>query len=63
LREAGHKVVSATWPGADGADITIDGSLVQAATVDFTVPFGAFGGISAQGFTLTSANFVPNATV
>jgi len=62
-REAGLQVVTATWPGSDGADIRIAGSLVQGAvptrTNDYTVPFGAFGGLGAQGFTLGAANFVP----
>src|SRR5215510_5104166 len=71
LRRAGKKVVTATWPGSDGADISILSSppgapavntLVQAATpirtTDYTVPFGAFGGLGAQGFVLTSASFV-----
>jgi predicted AlkP superfamily pyrophosphatase or phosphodiesterase len=63
LRRAGKEVVTATWPGSDGADIRITGTLVQAATptriTDYTVPFGAFGGLGAQGFTtLTAASFV-----
>jgi len=71
LRRAGKKVVTATWPGSDGADITISNTppgtppvntLVQPATpirtTDYTVPFGAFGGLGAQGFALTSASFV-----
>ena len=71
LRRAGKKVVTATWPGSDGADISISNSppgapvvntLVQAATpirtTDYTVPFGAFGGLGAQGFPLTAASFV-----
>src|SRR5262249_33198764 len=71
LRRAGKKVVTATWPGSDGADISISNTppgtppvntLVQAATpirtTDYTVPFGAFGGLGAQGFALTSASFV-----
>jgi hypothetical protein len=70
LRRAGKKVVTATWPGSDGADISISNTppgmptvntLVQAATptrtTDYTVPFGAFGGLGAQGFSLTSASF------
>ena len=61
LRNAGKKVVTATWPGGDGADIRISNVVVQPAvparTVDYTVPFGAFGGLGAQGFILTSANF------
>src|SRR5215510_13994540 len=47
LRQQGKKVVTATWPGADGADIRINNVVVQAAdptrVTDFTVPFGAFG--------------------
>jgi predicted AlkP superfamily pyrophosphatase or phosphodiesterase len=62
LRDAGKTVVTATWPGSDGADIRIAGTLVQAATptrtVDSTVPFGAFGGLGARGFTLTAAQFI-----
>src|SRR5262249_51380212 len=68
----GKKVVTATWPGSDGADISISNTppgitppvntLVQAATpirtTDYTVPFGAFGGLGAQGFELTAASFV-----
>ena len=52
LRKAGRKVVTATWPGSDGADIGIAGTLAQAAvptrTTDYTLPFGAFGGLGAQ---------------
>ena len=61
LRNAGRTVVTATWPGSDGADISISGTLVQAAvptrTTDYTVPFGAFGGLGAQGFTLSRTDF------
>jgi hypothetical protein len=61
LRAAGKTVVTATWPGGDGASIQITGVVVQPAvptrTVDYTVPFGAFGGLGAQGFTLTAASF------
>ena len=61
LRDKGLKVVTATWPGGDGADIRINGVVTQNAvptrTVDYTVPFGAFGGLGAQGFILASANF------
>src|SRR5262249_50662979 len=61
------KVVTATWPSGDGADIRINGVVTQAAvptrTVDDTVPFGAFGGVDAQGFTLTAANFTTDATL
>jgi hypothetical protein len=62
LRRAGKQVVTATWPGSDGADIRITGTLVQAADptriTDYTVPFGAFGGLGARGFTLSAASFV-----
>lgn len=67
LRAAGKKVVTATWPGGDGVDVRINSVVVQSASptrvVDYTAPFGAFGGIGATGFTLTSANFAPDATV
>lgn len=61
LRAAGKKVVTATWPGADGADVRIGGASVQAPDptriTDYTVPFGAFGGLSATGFQLSAASF------
>jgi hypothetical protein len=61
LRRHGKKVVAATWPGADGADIRINNVVVQPATpirvTDYAVPFGAFGGVGAVGFSLTAANF------
>jgi len=61
LRDAGRTVVTATWPGSDGADIRITGTLVQAAeptrTNDYTAPFGAFGGLGAVGVTLSAADF------
>jgi hypothetical protein len=54
--------VTATWPGSDGANISIAGTLVQAADptriTDYSVPFGAFGGLGAQGFTLAGAAFI-----
>ena len=57
LRQQGKKVVTATWPGGDGADISINSTVVQPAqptrVTDYTVPFGAFGGIGAQGFSLS----------
>lgn len=65
LRAAGKKVVCATFPGADGVDVRVPGAtanIVQPAaerTVDYTVPFGEFGGVSAKGFTATAANFGP----
>jgi Type I phosphodiesterase / nucleotide pyrophosphatase len=67
LRAHGKKVVTATWPGADGADIRINNVVVQSAVpirvTDYTVPFGAFGGLGAVGFSLTSANFAPDAAI
>jgi predicted AlkP superfamily pyrophosphatase or phosphodiesterase len=67
LRQHGKTVVTATWPGADGADILINNVVVQAAepirVTDYTVPFGAFGGLGAVGFSLTRANFAPDAAV
>jgi predicted AlkP superfamily pyrophosphatase or phosphodiesterase len=69
LRNAGRKVATATWPGSDGADIRVAGTLVQGATptriTDYTVPFGAFGGLGAQGFTKSAADFgaAPDALV
>ncbi|WP_441280150.1 alkaline phosphatase family protein [Bradyrhizobium sp. 63_E2_N1_3] len=67
LRQQGRKVVTATWPGGDGADISINGTVVQPAQpiriTDYTVPFGAFGGIGAQGFSLTSADLAADPAV
>lgn len=67
LRSSGKKVVTATWPGGDGIDVRINSVVVQAASptrvVNYTVPFGAFGGIGATGFTLTAASFSPDAAV
>ena len=67
LRQQGKKVATATWPGGDGADISINNTVVQPAQpiriTDYTVPFGAFGGVGAQGFTLTSSNFAPDPAV
>src|SRR5215468_8065049 len=67
LRQHGRKVVAATWPGADGADIAINGVVVQPAqptrVADYAVPFGAFGGIGAVGFPLSSASFAPDPAV
>jgi predicted AlkP superfamily pyrophosphatase or phosphodiesterase len=61
LRQHGKSVVTATWPGADGADIKINNVTVQAAqpirVTNYTVPFGAFGGLSATGFVLTGSQF------
>jgi predicted AlkP superfamily pyrophosphatase or phosphodiesterase len=67
LRGQGKKVVTATWPGGDGADIRINNVIVQAAqpirVTDYTVPFGAFGGLGAVGFTLTAGNFAADPVV
>ncbi|WBL82055.1 alkaline phosphatase family protein [Bradyrhizobium xenonodulans] len=67
LRQQGKKVVTATWPGGDGADISINGTVVQPAqpirVTDYTVPFGAFGGLGAQGFTLTQSDFTADPAV
>ncbi|QPF89185.1 alkaline phosphatase family protein [Bradyrhizobium commune] len=67
LRQQGKKVATATWPGGDGADISINGTVVQPAqptrTVNYTVPFGAFGGLSAQGFTLSQSDFTPDPAI
>ncbi|PZO56276.1 MAG: hypothetical protein DCF15_09220 [Phormidesmis priestleyi] len=62
LQEEGKTVVAATFPGADGADITLPGTgdLIQSSelrTVDYTLPFGSFAGIEAQGFSLEAADF------
>lgn len=60
LRAAGKKVVAATWPGADGATIALNGVTVQGPadrTVDYTIPFGTYGGLSARGFQYTAADF------
>ncbi len=66
LRASGKKVVTATFPGGDGLNVTVPGlsnsPVIQPAsqrTVDYTVPFGAFAGASAKGFSLTAANFSP----
>ena len=66
LRAANRKVVAATFPGADGVDVRIPGfansPIVQSflkRTVDYTVPFGAFGGVGAQGYTLAASDFTP----
>ncbi|CCE03969.1 alkaline phosphatase family protein [Bradyrhizobium sp. STM 3809] len=67
LRQHGKKVVTATWPGGDGADISINNTVVQSAqptrVTDYTVPFGAFGGLSAQGFSLSRSDFVSDPAV
>lgn len=64
LLRNGKKVVAATFPGADGVDVRVPGlansPIIQPAsrrTVSYTVPFGAFAGVGARGFSLTDANF------
>jgi uncharacterized repeat protein (TIGR01451 family) len=67
LRNAGKTVVSATFPGADGVDIKSSTGIIldkkADRTVDYTVPFGAFGGpfftggSGGRGFSLTAASF------
>lgn len=67
LRKAGKKVVAATWPGADGATVFVNGAVAQqpdpTRVVDYTVPFGAFGGLGAMGYSLTAADFAPDREV
>src|SRR5262245_27449408 len=70
LRHAGKKVVTATWPGADGLDIRLppgspSSPIIQSSSrriTDYTVPFGAFAGVGAQGFSLTATDFSPAPT-
>jgi predicted AlkP superfamily pyrophosphatase or phosphodiesterase len=64
LRAQGKKVIAATFPGADGINVQVPGlansPIIQASarrTVDYTVPFGAFGGAGAKGFSLTNTDF------
>jgi Type I phosphodiesterase / nucleotide pyrophosphatase len=61
LRDAGKKVVAATFPGADGATIKSSTGIVldkkEDRTVDYTVPFGEFGGQGAKGINLVAADF------
>lgn len=61
LRNAGKQVVSATFPGADGVNIlSSTGKVLDKKadrTVDYTVPFGTFGGVGGKGFSLTAADF------
>src|SRR5262249_43558067 len=61
----GQKVVAATFPGADGATITVpalpSNPVIQSATgrtVTYTVPFGANAGVFEKGFSLGAANFL-----
>jgi Ca2+-binding RTX toxin-like protein len=64
LRDAGKKVVTATFPGGDGVDVKVPGltnsAIVQSKdvrTVDYTIPFGSFGGVGGKGFSLDASNF------
>lgn len=65
LLQAGKQVLTATWPGGDGVDVRLPANapnnvILQPGaerTVTYTVPFGAFGGIGAVGFSLTAADF------
>ncbi|MFM2303608.1 MAG: hypothetical protein RLZZ135_1018 [Cyanobacteriota bacterium] len=67
LKAAGKNVVAATFPGADGVDIRLDSSNPNSPildkkedrTVNYTVPFGTFGGQGAKGFSLTATDFTP----
>jgi len=72
LRNAGKTVITATWPGGDGVDVLVPGlnpsPIIQShakRTVDYTVPFGEFGGVGGKGFPLTATNFsqAPQAVV
>ena len=65
LRNAGKKVVTATCRGGDGIGVVVPGLPVSPVilssakrTVDYTVPFGEFGGVGARGFSLTHSDFV-----
>jgi phosphodiesterase/alkaline phosphatase D-like protein/predicted AlkP superfamily pyrophosphatase or phosphodiesterase len=66
LRNAGKTVVSATFPGADGIDVKSSTGIIldkkADRTVDYTVPFGAFGGLGGRGFSLTAASFTVDST-
>jgi Type I phosphodiesterase / nucleotide pyrophosphatase len=65
LRQAGKKVVCATFPGADGLDVLVpgtNGGVVQPSserTVDYTVPFRESSSVFEKGFTLTANDFGP----
>ena len=63
LQAAGKSVVAATFPGADGVNI-LSAKASKAIldkkedrTVSYTVPFGTFGGVGGNGFSLTAADF------
>ncbi len=66
LLAAGKTVVTATFPGGDGLDVTAPGlsgsPLLQNGakrTVTYTIPFGAFAGPTGTAFRLSAANFGP----
>jgi predicted AlkP superfamily pyrophosphatase or phosphodiesterase len=66
LRGAKRSVVTATFPGGDGLDVTVPGlpgnPVVQPSanrTVNYTVPFGAFAGAGGKGFVLHASDFAP----
>ena len=66
LRAAGKTVVTATWPGGDGLNVTVPGlagsPVIQPAierSVDYTIPFGTSLAPFQKGFTLNSGNFAP----
>ena len=73
LRAAGKTVVSATFPGADGVDVRVPGvtnspviePAIPRRTVDYTLPFGEFGGVGGRGYQLAAGDFsaAPAATV
>jgi len=70
LQAAAKQVVSATFPGADGVNVTLPGSnpvVLQPAserTVSYTVPFGSSTGAPyyATGYDLNASNFSPAST-
>ncbi len=64
LLKNGKKVVTATFPGGDGLNVTVPGltnsPIIQPAaerTVTYTVPFGTTANVFEQGFTLNASNF------
>src|SRR5215475_5470787 len=66
LLDNNKTVLTATWPGGDGVNVTVPGItpsvIVQPAderTVTYTVPFGSATAPFQKGFSLTAANFTP----
>ncbi len=64
LQEANKKVVAATFPGADGVDVTVPGlpnsPIIQPAqerTVSYTVPFGTSAGVFETVYTPSASDF------